>query len=329
MGMSMGANASGGNILIQGAGCPYVNGVYERDGVYSGRPHYHHRASPTGTGTGAGEQLQIWWDNDDREWRIGRTLDYYYISKSYNLETAVWQLPRVHRNRNARHPAPVTRGAGAFNPAMGGMAPSGMVQPSMMQPAINAFNQQPMQWQQQQQMQHQRLQQQHQMLMQQHNMHQLRVAVATVPESVATAPAAMAAAAANHDAGPEPQPVVDDASGAWGALADGDADGAVWECSPVCRWRQCRQRPGSTGQSSSSAMGMFDFDCDGHVCDSRNGEAKLSGWGVGWEIYHGRAAASHTTGTCSPSLEKMTAREEAVRRRDVRLHPPTPPSRSY
>jgi hypothetical protein len=173
-GMSMGANASGGNILIQGAGCPYVNGVYERDGVYSGRPHYHHRASPTGTGTGAGEQLQIWWDNDDREWRIGRTLDYYYISKSYNLETAVWQLPRVHRNRNARHPAPVTRGAGAFNPAMGGMAPSGMVQPSMMQPNahMNAFNQHQMLWQQQQ-MQHQRLQQQHQMLMQQHNMHQL------------------------------------------------------------------------------------------------------------------------------------------------------------
>jgi hypothetical protein len=62
-----------GKILVYGAGAAIVNGVYERNGFWDGRPMWSNKS------TGFDLWFRIWGDAKHAEWRIGRSNDYYYI----------------------------------------------------------------------------------------------------------------------------------------------------------------------------------------------------------------------------------------------------------
>jgi len=92
---SIQAWASG--VVVEGAGCKMVNGVYDRDGEFKGRPMW----------TRAETGLQLWWNDDEGtpEWRIGKTSDYYYVSNA-SVASAPWVLATAKANKAAAKPVP-------------------------------------------------------------------------------------------------------------------------------------------------------------------------------------------------------------------------------
>jgi hypothetical protein len=92
---SIQAWASG--VVVEGAGCKMVNGGYDRDGEFKGRPMW----------TRAETGLQLWWNDDEGtpEWRIGKTSDYYYVSNA-GVASAPWVLATAKANKAAAKPAP-------------------------------------------------------------------------------------------------------------------------------------------------------------------------------------------------------------------------------
>jgi len=83
----------GAGVKISGAGCDCINGVYQIDGEYSGRPVF--------TCSASGFQL---WHNG--QWRIGKTNDYYYVCNEDDIVGGMYELASFQANPATAEPAP-------------------------------------------------------------------------------------------------------------------------------------------------------------------------------------------------------------------------------
>ena len=84
---------TGDSILVQGAGCAVVNGLYALDGGFNGQPIYSCKDNG----------LQVWFNGN---WRMGKTNDYYYTSNATEPSSGGWSLSGFHQNPAAVNPPP-------------------------------------------------------------------------------------------------------------------------------------------------------------------------------------------------------------------------------
>ena len=86
-----GASVPQGSIQVYGAGSAELNGVYTRNGSWDGRPMWSHN--------GFDLWYKIW--STHREWRLGKTNDYYYIfdGESEHPPKSGWELASVVQQR--------------------------------------------------------------------------------------------------------------------------------------------------------------------------------------------------------------------------------------
>ena len=75
------------DVVVSGAGCDVVNGVYRVTGKFNGYPLRAN--SETG--------LEMWRKNGC-QWRIGRTNDYYYVCNEENPLCGPWELANFQGN---------------------------------------------------------------------------------------------------------------------------------------------------------------------------------------------------------------------------------------
>jgi len=84
----------GRGVIVTGAGCEQVNGVYAADADYNGHKMY----------TCADNGLQLWYNG---QWRIGRTNDYYYTcDEGEPVGVSSWHLASFQSNPAAEMPPP-------------------------------------------------------------------------------------------------------------------------------------------------------------------------------------------------------------------------------
>ena len=83
-------------VIVSGAGCPRVNGVYTVDGEFNGQPLYSHDSG-----------LQLWMNHG--QWRIGSTNNYYYVCNGPQAVDSDWEIATSQANGDACMPAPSVR----------------------------------------------------------------------------------------------------------------------------------------------------------------------------------------------------------------------------
>lgn len=113
-------------LIIHGAGCSKVNGVYKKVGSFGSQPMWQQVG---------GSDFQLWFNSSHGrglEWRIGFTDDYYYVNNARSPFQGVW-LAATGRcsNSNAATPAPIVMTESAFSRQKPvGMASQGAPTPS-------------------------------------------------------------------------------------------------------------------------------------------------------------------------------------------------------